>query len=138
MAEISVEMSDLMFAALDFAVASIEESGPLIPFVMTISKRGEKKLDRFALEFLEQGVEAAKAHIQSEKENIKAYAMAWDGYITLEGKKWDSVFVEAGELSREQGILLAQRYEQKGFFKKRNLPLGNPALVEHLVSRLHT
>ena len=42
MAEISVEMSDLMFAALDFAVASIEESGPLIPFV-----KQEKGTDLF-------------------------------------------------------------------------------------------
>lgn len=138
MSETSVDMNDLMFAALDHAVASIEEAGPLIPFAMTISKAGDKKLTRFALELLEQGLEAAQAHVHSEKENFKAYAIAWDGFITIEGKKWDCVLVEAGELSTEQGTLLAQRYEKKGFFKKKNLPIGNPALVEHPVSRLHT
>lgn len=138
MSETSVEMNDLMFAALDHAVASIEEAGPLVPFAMTINKGGDKKLTRFALELLEQGLEAAQAHIHGEKDNIKAYAIAWDGFITIEGNKWDCVLVEAGELGTEQGVLLAQRYEKKGLFKEKNLPVGNPALVERPVSRLHT
>jgi len=136
--ETSVEMNDLMFAALDHAVASIEEAGPLIPFTMTVNNAGDKKLTRFPLEHLEQGLDAAQAHIHSEKENIKTYAIAWDGFITIEDEKCDCVFVEAGEKSAENGALLAQRYEKKGMFKKKNLPVGNPALVERPVSRLHT
>lgn len=138
MAETSVEMNDLMFAAIDHAIASIEEAGPLVPFAMTISNNGDKKLFRFALELLEQGLESAQAHVQAEKGSIKAYAIAWDGSITIEGKKWDSVFVEAGELGTEQGVLLAQRYEKRGLPKKKNLPVGNPALIERPISRLHT
>ena len=44
-------------------------------------------------------------------------------------KKWDAVLVEAGEQGGEFGVLLAQRYEKKGILKKRNHPVGNPALV---------
>ena len=138
MAENSIEINDLMFAALDHAVASIEEAGPLVPFAMTVSNSGDRKLTRFAFEMLEQGLEAAQAHVESEKANIKAYAIAWDGFVTIEGKKWDSIFVEAGELATEQGVLLAQRYEKKGTLKKKNLPAGNPALVERPISRFHT
>ncbi|MGB4075835.1 hypothetical protein [Pseudomonas sp.] len=138
MSETSVEMNDLMFAALDHAIASIENAGPLVPFTMTISKAGDNKLTRFVLEMLEQGLEAAQAHIQNEKENLKTYAIAWDGFVTIEGKKWDSIFVEAGELGTEQGVILSQRYEKKGLFKRKNLPAGNPALVERPTSKLHT
>ena len=136
--ETSIEMNDLMFAALDHAVASIEESGPLVPFTMTLTKVGEKKLTRFALDLLEQGLEAARTHVRLEKVNIQAYAIAWDGFVTIDGKKWDCVLVEAGEQSNDQGVLLAQRYEKRGFFRKKNIPVGNPALIEHPVSRLHT
>jgi len=135
--ETSIEMNDLMFAALDHAVASIEDAKHLVPFAMTINNAGDKKLTRFALEFLEQGLEAARVHVQSEKESINIYAIAWDGFITLEGKKWDCVLVEAGELNAVKGALLAQRYEEKGIFKKKRFPIGNPVLVEHPTSRLN-
>ncbi|MDR2875323.1 MAG: hypothetical protein LBV44_05280 [Methylobacillus sp.] len=132
----SIELNDLMFTALDYAIGSIEEAAPLIPFVMVVSKDGNKKLTRFAHELLEKGLEAAQGYIHGEKDNIKTYTMAWDGFITIEGKKWDCIFVEAGERGTEQGVLLAQRYEKKGVFKKKNLPVGNPALAGHPISRL--
>lgn len=130
-------MNDLMYAALDHAVESIEESGPLIPFAMTINHDGHTNLNRFALEFLEQGLEAAHAFVHREKEILKAYAIAWDGFVTIEDKKWDCILVEAGETGTEDGVLLAQRYERKGLLKKKNLPVGNPALVGRPASRLN-
>lgn len=137
MSETSIELNDLMFAALDHAVESIEDGGPLIPFVISMNSQGERHLTRFANELLEEGLEAAQAYIQKEKNNIKAYAIAWDGFITLEGKKWDCALVEAGEDIVKQGVLLAQRYEKQGLLKKKNKSVGNPALVDELISRVY-
>ncbi len=136
--ETSIEFNDLMFAALDHGTDSIKEAaGPLIPFVMIITGGGERKLRRFVTDQLEEGVEAARNFVEEEKSDIEIYAIAWDGYLTLEGQKWDAILVEVGERIKEHGILLVQRYEQKGMFKKKTHLVGDPALVEKPASRVY-
>lgn len=61
MGETSIEMNDLVLAALDHGIASVEEEGPFISFVMTVNLQGEKTLTRFAQELLEEGLEAARS-----------------------------------------------------------------------------
>lgn len=136
MSENTIEMNDLLFAALDHAVASIRNGGPLVPFTMITKKEGDTKLDRFAMEMLEQGLEAAQSYVDSLKDEIRMYAIAWDGYITIEDKKWDSIFVEAGEATSEHGVLMIQRYEKKGMLFKKNIPYGNPAQIGMPISKL--
>ena len=133
-----LEFNDLMFAALDHGVESIADgAGPLIPFAIFINNTGERVLQRFVTEQIEEGVEAAKNYVNGEKSNIKIYAIVWDGYITLDEKKYDAILVEAGENNKEFGVLLAQRYEQKGMFKKKMNLIGNPALAGKPASRVH-
>ena len=127
----SVEFNDLMFLALDHGFASIEDcSGPLIPFVIAKTAAGEREMHRFVCEKLEESSQKAKEYIEAEKSNLQIYALAWDGYITLDGKKWDAILVEAGERGNEFGLLMCQRYEKKGFIKKKNHKVGNPVLIE--------
>ena len=133
----SVEFNDFMFIALDHGVKSIEDgASPLMPFAMTKSAGGEQTLQRFATQTLEAGVEAAKEYVERQKSDISIYAIVWDGFLTLNNKKWDAVLVEAGEQGGEFGVLLAQRYEKKGILKKRNHPVGNPALISKPASRI--
>lgn len=137
-AETPIEFNDLIFAALDHGVDSIADgAGPLIPFVMIVTVEGEKRLQRFVTDQLEEGVEAARNYVEEEKSDTAIYAIAWDGYLTLDEQKCDAILVEAGERDRERGVLLAQRYEQKGMFKKKTHLIGNPALVENPVSRIY-
>jgi len=131
-----IEMNDLMFMALDHAIESIKDLSPLIPFVITLNTIGEKNLHRFVHEMMEESVAAAKEHINNSKNELNAYAIAWDGFLTVDGQKWDAVLIEAGEAKSEKGALLAQRYEKKGLFKKVNKPVGNPALIEEPTSRV--
>jgi hypothetical protein len=133
------EFNDLMFLALDHGLSCIEDgNGPLIPFAMTHTKGGERKLQRFVCDRIEEGIDRAKAFVEEHYNEISMYAVAWDGYITLEGKKWDAIFVEAGMRDRFTGYLLCQRYKtRKKLFRKENVAEGNPALVGNPPSRIY-
>lgn len=133
----SVEFNDLMFLALDHGVDSKKNgSAPLVPFVMVKNLNGENHAHQFAAETLEESLEKAKQYVDSQKSSIAIYAIVWDGFLTLDSKKWDAILVEAGEQGSESGVLLAQRCEQTGIFKKKKQPVGNPAMINRPASRV--
>lgn len=137
MADLEALLNDITFMGIDHGIDSIsDDAAPLIPFAITESAPGKRQLQRFLTDQLEQGLEDAKAHVDSLKGNIIRYAIAWDGFVALEGKKWDAIFVESGDTESESGHLMCQRYERKGLLKKKNVPYGNPALIEKIESRI--
>jgi hypothetical protein len=107
----SEELIDLVFAALDHGVESVKDGGPLIPFVVTDSAEG-RDLTRFAAETLEEGQEQARRHASSS--GADRVAVAYDGYLTVEGARSDAVFVEAQERGTASSVLFAQRYRPGG------------------------
>jgi hypothetical protein len=130
-------LNDVMFMALDHGISSIADgTGPLIPFVITENKSGERTLKRFVSERVEEGVDTAKSHVDQLRGGIVRYAIAWDGYATVQGKKWDAVLVEAGDCNSDSAYLMIQRYERKGWLRKKNVPHGNPALIDRPPSRI--
>jgi hypothetical protein len=130
-------LNDITFMALDHGMNSIEGgAGPLIPFAVTESASGEKSIHRFATDQLEDGLEAAKKHVDGSRGSIVRYAIAWDGFVTINGKKWDAVLVEAGDCQSDTGYLMIQRYEKKGLIRKKNVPHGNAGLAGRPQSRL--
>ncbi|MDR9809820.1 hypothetical protein [Rhizobium hidalgonense] len=135
----SQAFADFFFLAIDHGFASVEDGGgPLTPFTMLVDPAGQKKLTRFAMAKLEDGVQAAKNSV-APAEAIAMYAIAWDGFVTLEGRKWDAICVEAGEAHAEFGALFCQRYTtaKKGLLRRtRSVRVGNPALIERPPSRL--
>ncbi len=120
----NVKLNDLMFKALDHGVDSVSGGGALVPFVMT-----ETNLQRFVASTLEESKEQADKYLVGLKGEPLA-ALSYDGYLTIEGKKFSAVFTKVFDLNQEKGILLAQRYEPKRFLRKFKL-IGNPAAVEH-------
>ena len=133
-----IKLNDIMFKALDHAVFSIEDNNEtLIPFSLTEDVSGKQTLKRYIADRIEVGVEEGKKAIESMKEEILRYAFAYDGYLTLEGQRWDALFVEAGDKVAATGVLICQRYtRKKGLFKKGIEPFGNPALVGKPSSRI--
>jgi hypothetical protein len=134
-----VEFNGLMFMALDHGFDSIKDgNGPLIPFAIVHTTCGERRLQRFVTDRIEQGVERAKEYIAEHASDFSMYAIVWDGYITMDDTKWDAVLVEAGMADRDEGFMLCQRYQyKKTLFRKRNIPVGNPAFVGNPPSRVH-
>jgi hypothetical protein len=132
-----VRLNDIAFLALDHGMGSIAEGcGSLIPFAVTENAAGERTLDRFVTERIEQGVDRAKQFVDESKDKIERYAFAWDGFVTIEGRKWDAILVEAGDRHQETGYLMCQRYEKKGLLRKKYVPVGNPAMIGKPPSRI--
>ena len=124
----SEDLFQLVYAALDRAVHSVAEGGPLAPFFIVEGSHG-RKLRRFASDTLEEGQAAMREAVAKLGRGVSAYAMAYDGYMTFEGKKWDAILSEAAERGAPAGVFFAQRYQPKkgafGRFKR----VGNAALV---------
>lgn len=140
--EPSEAFAEFFFLAIDHGYGSIEDgAGPLIPFVMTVDTKGEKALHRFVTDRLEDGVAQARAHVDRNIDGLLMYAIAWDGYVTLDGARTDAIFVEAGDREQPIGVLFCQRYRppKKTLFRKAKCErLGNPALIDHSKSRFET
>ena len=135
----STEYADFFFLAIDHAFGSIEDGGgPLIPFVMTIDKDGNKHMQRFVTKRLEEGLVHAQNYIDENQDKLEMFAIAWDGYITLDDKRTDALFVEAGDRNDSLGVTFCQRYQEvrKGFLQgKKCERIGNPALIERPITR---
>ena len=85
--------SKLVFDALDHGTGSIEdEPGPLIPFALTQGPSG-MQLVRFAGFDYARDQQSALTHARSGE--FDRWAVASDGYLTLEGTRTDAVFVHA-------------------------------------------
>lgn len=141
-----MNLSELTNQALRHGLASIEDAnGPLIPFTMLLDETNpdprERKLTmtRHVADYLEEALQAAQSSVVPNSGN-SMYAIAWDGFVTVDGRKWDAILVEAGESSAPEGVVLAQRYEIKetGFFskKRRNVAVGSALHAGSALSRL--
>jgi hypothetical protein len=126
--EYSQELIDLAFATLDHGIDSVREGGPLIPFVMT-ERGGDRSLDRFASDLLEEAVAQAVAHVQAVRSQPGTrHVLAHDGYLTLPtGERFDAIYAEGVEAGAEVVMALAQRYRPKRPLRKFET-VENPAL----------
>ena len=125
-AEPSDSLVEFATLALDHAAASIEGGGPLVPFAM-IDAGGERNLHRFPGD-LEQGQAAARRTVH-DTSGVSLAAVAWDGYLTLDGDRSDAVFVEASEAGADASVVVAQRYRVTGRLRKRGERLGPPTYL---------
>jgi hypothetical protein len=122
----SEELMELVFVALDHGIDSVTQGGPLIPFALTETVDG-RELTRFAPETLEAGQALAREHVRGA--GADRAAIAYDGYLTVEGDRSDAIFVEAQERGHGDSVVFAQRYRPGGRFKKFTT-IGNAAFVD--------
>jgi hypothetical protein len=133
--QMSEKFADLVFLALDHAVDSVRTSGgPLIPFLL-VEQDGKRDLQRFVTERLEEGPQRAREAVAALPQSATAYAIAYDGFITVEGTKFDAILVEASERGRPAGVRMAQRYTPKKFLRSFHT-IGNPVLLGECESLL--
>jgi hypothetical protein len=122
----SEALVDLAFFALDHAVESVTSEGPLIPFALVEDEARDRRLERFMAGTLEEAQEEARQHVRAA--SAPRVAIAYDGYLTVDGERSDAVFVEAQESGDASGLILAQRYRPGGRLRKFST-VGNPAFV---------
>lgn len=132
--EMSEQFADLVFLALDHGIDSVRSGGPLVPFIV-VERGGERTLQRFVAERLEQSEAQARQALASLPSDVTASAFAYDAFITVEGTKTDAILVEASERGRPAGVRMAQRYTPKKFLR-RFQTIGNPAFLGECESQL--
>jgi hypothetical protein len=123
----SPKLGDLIFLALDHGVDSIRQGGPLVPFIMTDTD-GKRSFNRFVAEPYEKAVAEAKAAATKLPPQSHLYALAYDGFITVGGKKYDAIIVHGAERGQGNAYLLAQRYVPASNGKPLE-SIGNPAFI---------
>ena len=114
------DLIDFALFALDHAADSVLPSGgPLVPFAL-LEKGGNRELIRFPGD-LTEGMEKARQTIRASQDTDFA-AVAWDGYLTVEGTRTDAVYVEAFKAGDTESLIFAQRYGKSE-------RIGNAAMV---------
>jgi len=117
-----IRFNDLLFKALDHAIDSIKEGGPLVPFVMT-----QTNIHRFSADKIEVAQREAEKFME-KKENEALLVLAYDGFVTISEKKEDAILVKGIDKNRRIKMTLAQRYISSTP-KKDFEVIGNPVLI---------
>jgi hypothetical protein len=122
--DLSESTTDLLFAALDYAMenAALAPQG-FVPFAL-LQRSDTRGLSRFVSDGdLTDSVRAGRAALATVPAGTTAVALAWDGYLTMDGNRSEAVFVEAHELGMPKSVLLGQRYARSDATVQ---PVGNP------------
>jgi len=131
---ISQVVSALAMAALDYGMAGRCDSPMLVPFVVMESD-GQRYIQRFEAETDEQAVDEAKAFLAKVTDSTSAYALAYDGFVTVEGTEFDAILVIAGERGDPNAFIFTQRYDAA---TDPITPIGSPAFIGQHESLLGT
>ena len=123
----SESLQELIFLALDHGIGSIQRGGPLIPFVLVDGTDGERDIKRFMADDLEHAQAAAREHLRGLA-GAERVALAYDGYLTVDGDRSDAVLVEAQELGQGVALRFAQRYRPGGRLRTLKT-IGNAAYL---------
>jgi hypothetical protein len=124
------ELMEFALLTLDWAAdALISSGGHIAPFSLMqtrdqaeAGKKGE--LTMFVSKAPENGLEQARTTVRNTTDVLLA-AVAWDGYLTMEGQRTDAVVVEASAAGDQASILLARRHVagEDGQFVRLGIPV---------------
>jgi hypothetical protein len=104
----------LMLETLQLAIPWVKQTrGWMQPFVQLETFSSSRMIQTFKTDRLEKGLEESRKAVLVAPPEARRYALAWLGYSTVEGVRYESVFVAGGEKGDEQGAKIAQRYRQR-------------------------
>lgn len=124
---ISESVSNLALVALEHGLADRQQGANFTPFVL-IESGGHCYIRRCTAD---NPVNEAGAFLAREPDSTGAYALAYDGFVTVEDTQFDAVLVIAGERGGEGAFVFTQRYDASA------TPLtlvGEPAFIGQHVS----
>ncbi|WP_415950745.1 hypothetical protein [Streptomyces sp. KLOTTS4A1] len=105
------ELLALALAAIHHAVESLRETkGQSLTTFVLIEYADGRKLVRCRADTFEREAEIAREQLRKAGTDCLRYALAHDGYFTVDQERSDAVVVQAWENNGEPGIQLAQRY----------------------------
>jgi hypothetical protein len=110
--QVSEWVMDLVFAALEEGLMPLRGGQELRPFLLLLTKGGYV-LQRFNGATMSECLEKAYVTLQEQDENTRAYALVYDGLVTVDERDYDAVIVEAAEREQASGVRFVQRYQAK-------------------------
>ncbi len=87
----------------------------------------------FAADDFDQGLSEAREYVRSLSGAVLSYALVYDGYLSLEGRRHDAIFLEVGESGNSQSQLFAQEYAPRTLFRGSH-PIGKLKYLEPVKS----
>ena len=110
--EVSEWVMDLVFAAIEEGFVPLRLGQELRPFLLLLTKGGYV-LQRFNGATMSECLDKAYTTLQHQDENTRAYALIYDGVITIDERDYDAVIVEAAQREHASGVRFVQRYQPK-------------------------
>jgi len=120
----SKELNDFMFWTLDLVMDHFIKDSVRPPTLFT----EDKKTYRMVTNDGQKAIDEAKSMIPKLGEEVKMYCIVYEGYVTMDGVKYDVVYFEGAERGKGDGMTLAQRFKPKKFLSKFQL-IGNVGFV---------
>lgn len=117
-------------AAMLNAIDTATSIGVPFPAFVMVEDSGGRTLHRFMSNRVEETVAQAQAFVGLRLGDSERVALAMDGYIPHEGKKWDALIVQAFDHGRELRVSIAQRYRVTGLVRKKAALVGSPVMLE--------
>jgi hypothetical protein len=117
----------LMLFALNEGCKELVRTGKQTPLAV-IETSSDQFMQGFKNERLELGYEEARQALLTAPSDAERYALAWAGYVTLQGVRYETVMVAGGERGKARGVMMGQRYKQQ-LPEVRFQPIGNPTIL---------
>lgn len=106
---ISDELLDLVSQAVEESLETMRLRLEFKPFLLLITKEG-RVLQRFLSYDASQALEQAHQAVAGIGRDVRAYAIAYDGVLTVDEADRDAILIEAGERDQPNAWVFAQFY----------------------------
>ena len=107
--QISSQLYQVARKAMDYAIEALVAADPLVPFSV-MWRDEETTIDRYMHGAYDDSIELAMRIVNRADESVSAYAVVWNGYVQVNGRKRDAVIAEVGSRESPMAVQLAQPY----------------------------
>jgi hypothetical protein len=126
----------LVHEACDLAIDCVETGDALIPFVLTEGSPGNPgNLTSILENSPVESLAIAQKEVDELDNRTRAFAFAYDGFVTMEGERSNAIYVEASYAGAHHIFTFVQRY-RRGTKKRPAARIGNSVYLAEHESRL--
>jgi hypothetical protein len=103
----------LLLDALPLAMTEVKRTGTMSPFAILETFSSQRMQQSFTADRLELAYEEAREAVLAAPVEVSRYALAWLGYVTVDGVRYEAILVGGGERGDGgRGAAIALRYKQ--------------------------
>lgn len=108
---------ELANKALQQAFWLLQQKKRLYSFVVWESDT-EDGYEIFEVDDYDEGLSRAREYVRQLSDGVSRYALVYDGYLKLDGRRQDAVYLEVGESGSPQAMLFVQAYARRTLLRR--------------------